>query len=347
MNEAGEQSHDQVEAGGVGPGIMARAVAGGVLMGLANLVPGISGGTMLLAAGIYPRFIRAVADVTTLRFRMSSIVTLGCVAVAAGLAILLLAGMVRDLVVDHRWIMYSLFIGLTLGGVPLVWKMARPATAGVWISAAVAFVLMAVMAFAGAGASGDESNIVMSFAAGLAGASAMILPGISGGYLLLLLGQYTAILSTIDRLKEALKATDVSGIMAEMDVVIPLGLGVVVGVAGISNLLKWMLDRHQKVTLGFLLGLLFGSVVGLWPFQEPVEPVTGDVIKGEVVSAETIAEIEREDWALAYFRPTGIQIAASLGLIGAGLVTTLLIAHLGGSREEESAAPPGSSVRGG
>ena len=122
MSEAGDGVKAGTEREVVGPGVVVRCGAGGVLMGLANLVPGISGGTMLLAAGIYPRFIRAVADVTTLKLRMSSLVVLGAVACAAGLAILLLAGTVRDLVVDHRWIMYSLFIGLTLGGVPLVWK---------------------------------------------------------------------------------------------------------------------------------------------------------------------------------------------------------------------------------
>ena len=89
-------------------------------MGLANLVPGISGGTMLLAAGVYPGFISAIAEVTTFRFRFRSLILLASVVGSAALAILLLAGSVKDLVVDHRWIMYSLFIGLTLGGVPLV-----------------------------------------------------------------------------------------------------------------------------------------------------------------------------------------------------------------------------------
>ena len=93
-----------------------RAVAGGVLMGLANLVPGISGGTMLLAVGIYPRFIEAVADTTRLRLRLQPLLLLSVVAAAGGLAILLLAGFLRDLVVHQRWIMYSAFIGLTLGG---------------------------------------------------------------------------------------------------------------------------------------------------------------------------------------------------------------------------------------
>ena len=123
-----------------------RGAIGGTLMGLANLVPGISGGTMLLAAGVYPAFINAIAEVTTLRFRPRSLLLLASVVATAGLAILLLAGTVKELVQDHRWIMYSLFIGLTLGGVPLLWRMARPATPGLFAAAAVSFGLMLVMA---------------------------------------------------------------------------------------------------------------------------------------------------------------------------------------------------------
>ena len=78
-------------------------------MGLANLVPGISGGTMLLITGVYPGFIGAIAEITTLRWRWSSVVLLGTIGGAAVLAILLLAGPTKTLVITHRWVMYSLF----------------------------------------------------------------------------------------------------------------------------------------------------------------------------------------------------------------------------------------------
>ena len=116
-----------------------RSALGGVLMGLANLVPGISGGTMLLAAGVYPAFIGAIADLSTLRIRMRPIFVVGVIAGSAALAILLLAGWMKDLVIHQRWIMYSLFFGLTLGGVPLVWRLARPASSGVVAGALTAF----------------------------------------------------------------------------------------------------------------------------------------------------------------------------------------------------------------
>ena len=160
--------------------LAARGVVGGVLMGLANLVPGISGGTMLLAAGVYPRFIKGIAELTTLKFRLPSLVVLGSVVVSAVLAIVLLAGVVKDLVVDHRWIMYSLFIGLTLGGVPVVWKLVKERTMGLWAGAVVGFGLMAALAVAqtsGAGAAGGSGDgFILMMVAGIAGASAMILP---------------------------------------------------------------------------------------------------------------------------------------------------------------------------
>ena len=93
--------------------LLVRSVIGGVLMGLANLVPGISGGTMLVAAGIYNRFIHAIAEASTFRFRLRSVIVLVGVIGAAGAAIGGLAGVVVQLVADHPTIMFSLFIGLT------------------------------------------------------------------------------------------------------------------------------------------------------------------------------------------------------------------------------------------
>ena len=165
-----------------------RAVLGGLLMGLANLVPGISGGTMLLAAGVYPRFVGGIADLTALRFRLRSLAPLAAIVAAAALAIVLFAGLVKGLVVDHRWAMFSIFIGLTLGGVPVVWKLIEPADPRVWAGAAAGMAVMIWMASAQpAGAGGGERSYGLLFASGVAGVSAMILPGISGGYLLLVL----------------------------------------------------------------------------------------------------------------------------------------------------------------
>jgi putative membrane protein len=316
-----------------------RGAIGGMLMGLANLVPGISGGTMLLAAGVYPDFIRAIAELTRLRFRLRQVVLLGTIVASAALAILLLAGAVRTLVVEERWLMYSFFIGLTLGGVPLVWRLARPASTGLWLGGLGAFALMAIMAVSGGTGGSREASGVLFFLSGLAGASAMILPGVSGGYLLLLLGQYEPILGAIDTLKNGLLGShgggfDLSLVMQSMSTVIPVGVGVVFGVIGVSNLLRWLLARYEKPSLGALLGLLVGALVGLYPFQQPTPPEPGFMHRGVVLSAVELSEVDPDDWPLDRFEPSAAQAATAAAAIVIGLAATVAISRIGARREE-------------
>ena len=318
-------------------GIALRCVGGGVLMGMANLVPGISGGTMLLAAGIYPRFIGSVADVTSLKWRKSSLLTLGLVVGAAAVTIPLLAGTVKDLVINHQWVMYSLFIGLTLGGVPVVWKMIDRATVGVWISAVVGFVVMAVVASIqslGVKSTAASDSLPLMFIAGIFGASAMILPGISGGYLMLVLGVYVPVLGAIDKVLQAVKSANFSAAIPPMlTVIIPLGVGVVIGVVAVSNALKWLLARYPGPTLGVLLGLLIGAVVGLWPFQEPVKPVVGQVVKGQVMTEEKITELDKDDWPTQTFTPTVGHVFGAMGIMLVGFSVTVAIAWFSHERK--------------
>lgn len=318
--------------------LLLRSALGGALMGLANLVPGISGGTMLLAAGVYPRFIEAIAEVTSLRFRATSLTVLVGVVGAAGLAILLLAGVVKDLVVAQRWMMYSLFIGLTLGGVPVVYRLLGEVTRPALASGIAGFLGMAVLGLAQArGVSevgGAEAGLPMFLLAGLAGASAMILPGVSGGYLLLVLGMYVPILAGVDAFKEALRTVDLGALMDPLlAVVAPVGVGVVLGVVVVSHLLRWLLERHEKATLGFLLGLLLGAVVGLWPFQEGVAPELGTAWRGEIVTESFLSELDPEDYPTRAFTPSALQVGGSLVLVLLGLGATLAVARVGNAEE--------------
>jgi putative membrane protein len=334
--------------------IVPRGLFGGLLMGLANLVPGISGGTMLLAVGIYERFIEAVASATSLRLDRPTLLTLGSVGAAGAAAIVLLAGPVKDLVVGYRFIMYSLFIGLTLGGVPVILALVRedlrncPGQVGagaVKAGAAAGFVAMAALAWVqmqGAGAVASEGWLVF-FVGGLAGAAAMILPGVSGGYLLLVLGAYVPILGGIDAFREALAARDVGALVAVgFGVILPLGLGVLVGIAVVSHVLRWLFHRYRLTTLGVLLGLLVGAVAGLWPFQESRLPEPGESIKGQAVEVVDAPQrvvrfvatgelVDQEDLPTAFFTPTASQGVLALLLVAAGYGCTALIGRLGRS----------------
>jgi putative membrane protein len=172
------------------------------------------------------------------------------------------------------------------------------------------------------------------------GASAMILPGVSGGYLLLVLGQYVPILGAVDTFKQALLGggdgggIDIALAMQAATILVPVGLGVLAGVLGVSNLLGWLLRRFRKPTLGVLLGLLLGAVLGLWPFQRSAEPEMGRTWRGVVVTPETLGSIDPEDYPLERFPPTVGQVAVSLLLIAAGFGVTLAIGRIGGRDED-------------
>jgi putative membrane protein len=322
------------------PGLLLRGGLGGALMGVANLVPGISGGTMLLATGIYPRFVAAIAELSTLRLRIPSLITLASVAGSALVAVFLLAGPVKDVVILHRWIAYSLFIGLTLGGVPVLWRMIGKGSPSVFIGAAAGIVAMAAVVLlqeAETAVRGEaERSLPLLVASGIGGASAMVLPGISGGYVVLILGQYVPILGAIEDVRAAVSAGDLGAATTPfLQVVLPVGVGVVIGLVVVSNVVKILLERYRRPTLGVLLGLLLGAVVGLWPFRAPVTPEPGDIVAGEALTAEAIVELDPESWPTVTFTPSAAQLGGSAALILLGFALTSGVAWIGRLLEDE------------
>lgn len=333
-----------------------RALFGGVLMGLANLVPGVSGGTMILALGLYDAFIGAIADVTRLRFRRASVMLLALVGVGAVGAILGLSGVAVGLVQDHRWVMYSLFIGMTLGGAPDLWKQTRPLSAGVAVAFAASVALMAWLAWSLVEAH-IEPSVPVLIGIGALAASSMILPGVSGSYLLLIFGMYDLVIGAASASRLIDAPVESAWILG------PVVLGAGLGIALLSNVLKTALAAAPRVSHAALLGLLVGSVLGLWPFREPVHPelLDRDVRKGVELLAEgaSVEEIEAArglDWTAAEaedlsatyagksrgelklmsrrlrgFEPDAGQVAAALGLLVLGFAVTRTLGRHSGS----------------
>ncbi len=240
----------------------------GVFMGLANLVPGVSGGTMVLALGLYEEFIQAFSDLTRLRLSLRAIVVVGMLFGVSALTIFGLAGVVQFLMEAFLPGMLALFIGMTLGGSPMLYKEMKPVGPQSLISGGIAFVLMGLLAFVFEPGMGTP-GFFMLFVGGVAGSAAMILPGISGSYILLILGLYLPIIGGVSAFKDALSARDMAQAFdIGWSILLPVGVGVVVGLMILSNLLKFLLKRYHRVTIGFLMGLLLGSVLGLYPFKE-------------------------------------------------------------------------------
>lgn len=271
-------------------------------MGLANLVPGVSGGTMLLAVGIYPQCIEAIAKLTTLRPDRPAVSLITTVAVAAGMVVLLVAGTMRDLVLLHRWMTYSVFMGATLGGVPVLWKLIGGPTSKTWLGVAGGLASMAATLFIQPEpTSVSGSSPMVLFVAGLAAFAAMLLPGLSGSYLLVLSGQYVPVLDAVDGLKRAMASgtgLHWQAFAAPADVLIPFAAGTLAALVGMSNLLRLLLERQRSLMLGILLGLLVGAILGLWPFRTETS---------------------------AFGLPTPIQALASGGLVAIGFAVTYAI----------------------
>lgn len=247
-----------------------KTAVSGLLMGIANLIPGVSGGTMILAMGLYTAFIDSVADVTALRITRRSLVFLGVLGAFTLLSIKVLAGVILYLLFHHSAVMYALFIGMTLGGAPLLWRSIGRAGPAVGVAFAISFTLMLGLKSAQhtqAPAGGSEhteprsatlATMAKDVGVGTVAATTMVLPGISGSLVLLLLGQYERVVAAVDALSpQALEP---------LRVLVPVGVGAVLGVVALSNALKLLLHRFQRVTLAVLLGLLVGSVMLLWPF---------------------------------------------------------------------------------
>lgn len=259
-----------------------RSAVGGVLMGLANLVPGISGGTMIVVMGLYDEFIASVADVTRLRLTRRNMIFLGIVAFAAALAIAALSGTLSRAVILHPSEMFALFIGMTLAGVPLLVRMIRRPQAGCLLGFAVGLAVMGLLALTAedppdrdavreavaAGTFLIHPAYGRDVVAGVLGMSAMILPGISGAYMLLILGRYETILAAVSMAKSYVVTFGREGDLdALLRVLVPTALGAIVSLVFLSNILKWMLARHRDPMLGLLLGILLGSILGIWPFE--------------------------------------------------------------------------------
>ncbi len=260
-----------------------RSALAGFLMGMANLVPGISGGTMILVMGLYDDFIRHVADVTRMKFSRTNIVFLVIIATGAVAAIAIFAGVMSRAVTLYPSAMFSLFIGLTLGGVPLLIKMLKGFNTSAILGLIVGFTLITGIAMTSqeppdkaaireAIAQGTfiiQPQYSTDFAAGMLGMSAMILPGISGAYMLLILQRYETILASVAMMKDYVISAGQEGDPTMfLKVIVPTAIGAIISLVLLSNFLKWMLKKHEKLMLGFLLGILLGSVIGIWPFDQ-------------------------------------------------------------------------------
>ena len=119
-----------------------------------------------------------------------------------------------------------------------------------------------------------------------------------------------------------------------LGVLLPVAIGVGVGVVVVSNIVELLLEKLPKLTFGSLLGLLSGAVIGLWPFQQGRAPEIGQTVRGQVMTQELIEALEPEKYPVEFFTASGVQIAGAVGLIVVGFTATALLARFGAAAED-------------
>ena len=241
----------------------------GFLMGLANLVPGVSGGTMILITGMYPRFIKSIRDISRGNFNYQSLTTLGTIGLVAVITIVLTAPFLEFALSNYSWILYSLFIGLTVGGIQPISRQITNSTKEAYIGGISGFIL--IIGIVILSPNKDEVYLIslpfLVFSGILCGA-AMIVPGISGNSLLIAIGSYESVVSIVSKFKIAMEKLDINLLRESIKPIILFGLGVLFGIATISVLINWLIKNKPNETFSTLLGMLIGTIFALWPFEQ-------------------------------------------------------------------------------
>lgn len=233
-------------------------------MGVADTVPGVSGGTVAFVSGIYEELVESLARLGPARVRdlidggpswfWRSINGNFLLAVFGGalLALFSVAELMNWLLNHHRVVLWAFFFGLILASVPLVLARMRHWRSGhlLWAGAGVTVGLGVTLLTPGS----TPDALWMVFVAGLIAISAMVLPGISGSFLLLLMNQYeTMVVAVVER---------------DLVMIATFGAGAVIGILSVSRLLAALYHRHHDATIALLTGFMFGSLNALWPWQQ-------------------------------------------------------------------------------
>ena len=267
--------------------------AKGFCMGAADVVPGVSGGTMAFILGIYEELINAIRSfdleslslLVTLKIRtfFESVAWPFLLTVGAGilLAVFSLSKALAWLLQNQPVLIWSFFLGLILASVITVSKRVEHWRFPTWCSMTAGLAGIYFLVGLMPGHTPDAWWFL--FLSGALAICAMILPGISGSFILVLLGKYQYILEAVNN--------------RNFPVLIIVAAGVCVGIAAFSRLLSWLLSRYHDLMVAFLTGLMLGSLRKVWPFKKTLETMIGShgkvipVVQQNILPAQWTSEV--------------------------------------------------------
>lgn len=240
----------------------------GVVIGIANIIPGVSGGTMAVTMGIYDKMIGAINKI--FKKFVESIKILIPIGIGMVLGIVLLSFIIEKMLADYPLQTNCVFIGLILGGFPIIVNRikGKKVTPVCIVAFIVFFALIIVMQLIG----GEENvatiemsviEVIKLFAVGIVASATMIIPGVSGSMMLMILGYYAPILESINDFIRCLTKFDIAGMFDAAKILFPFGIGVLVGIVLIAKLVGYLFNHFEKETFYGILGLLAASPIAI------------------------------------------------------------------------------------
>lgn len=244
---------------------MIKNILKGIVMGTANIIPGVSGGTMAVSMGIYDKLIHSVTHLFK-EFK-ESLKFLIPIAIGMGIALVGLSFVIEPAFAHFPLQTNCLFIGLIVGGLPAVCKKVKGK--GMKVSYILPFLIffgvVVGMAAIGEkeGAAADLSfslwSVIKLFVVGVIASATMVIPGVSGSMMLLLMGYYNPIVASIKNFVTALASLDIAGILQGCGVLVPMGIGIVVGVFAIAKLIEIIFEKFPIQAYWAIIGLIVAS----------------------------------------------------------------------------------------
>lgn len=249
---------------------MIKNLLKGMVMGVANIIPGVSGGTMAVSMGIYDRMIHCVTHLFK-EFK-ESMKFLIPIFLGIGIALVGLSFIIEPAFAYFPLQTNCLFIGLIVGGLPAVWQKVKGK--GIKISYIVPFVLFFAVVVGMAaigekeGTAADLSfsvwSVIKLFAVGIIASATMVIPGVSGSMMMLLLGYYNPIVAAIKNFVTALASFDMAGILEGCGILVPMGLGIVVGIFAIAKVIEIIFEKFPIQAFWAIIGLIVASPIAIF-----------------------------------------------------------------------------------
>jgi len=254
-------------------------------MGIADLVPGVSGGTVALIFGVYNELITSLSKLSLksiIKLKNDGLISfwnyvngkfLFLLFSGILLGILFFAYMIDWLIMYYSIYLWAFFSGLVLSSTYLIYKRIKNPDYNLLVSFIFGITISLILGqLSGDNSYFDHGFIYLFFSAFIA-IIAMILPGVSGAYILILFGTYSEVISLIKNFILIIIKQDFSNIQPVFTELLIFGSGIISGLLVFSKLIKWLLSNYYNKTLTFMIGLMIGGIKEIWPWQENGEIV--------------------------------------------------------------------------